>query len=117
MVLHAKGGNIISGLSEVKTMHLFIYGTRKEISADAIKNDITVFNAAVVSNELAAYKSFKVTIPVDQKGAACLPSIWPEGILSEIPFIPLNKLVPILEIKMGSYNCRGFNVSRIPAIK
>ena len=37
--------------------------------------------------------------------------------MSEISFIPLNKLVPIMEIKMGSYNGRGFNVSRIPAIK
>ena len=35
----------------------------------------------------------------------------------EISFIPLNKLVPILEIKMGPYNCRGFNVSNIPAFK
>ena len=81
----AKGGNIIGGLPGVKTRHLFIYGTRKETSADAIKtllieNDITVFNAAVVSNELATSKSFKVTIPADQKAAACLPAIWPEGI-------------------------------------
>ena len=81
----AKGGNIIGGLRGVKTRHLFIYGTRKEISTDAIKtllieNDITVFNAAVVSNELATYKSFRVTIPADQMAAACLPAIWPEGI-------------------------------------
>ena len=81
----AKGGHIIGGLPGVKTRHLFIYGARKVTSADHIKtllieNDITVFNAAVVSNELATYKSFKVTIPEDQKGAAFSPSTWPEGI-------------------------------------
>ena len=82
----AKGGNIIGGLPGVKTRHLFIYyGARKKTSADSIitfliENDITVFNADVVSNKLATYKSFKVTIPADQKGVACLPSIWPEGI-------------------------------------
>ena len=42
-------------------MHLFIYGARKETSSDAIKtlhieNDIRVFNAAVVYNELATHK-------------------------------------------------------------
>ena len=42
-------------------------------------NDITVFSAAVVYNDLATYKSFKVYIPADQKGAACLSSIWPDG--------------------------------------
>ena len=81
----ANSGNIIGGLHGVKTRYLFIYGARKETSGDAIKtflieNDITVFNADVVSNELATYKSFKVTIPADQKGAACLPSIWSVGI-------------------------------------
>ena len=81
----AKDGNIIGGLPGVKTRHLFIYGARKETSTDAIKtllteNDITVFSAAVVSNELATYKPFKITIPTHQKGDACLHSIWPEGI-------------------------------------
>ena len=118
----AKRGNIIDGLPGVRTRHLFIYGSRKETNADAIKtllieNDITVFNAAVVSNELATYKSFKVTIPADQKAAACLPATGPKEYVSEISFIPLNKRIPIMEIKMGSYNCRGFNVSKIPAIK
>ena len=47
-------------------MHMFIYGARKEASADAIKtllmeNGITMFSAIVVSNELATYMSFKVT--------------------------------------------------------
>ena len=32
----AKGGNSIGGLPGVKTRHLFIYGARKETSADAI---------------------------------------------------------------------------------
>ena len=118
----AKGWNIIGGLPGVKTSHLFIYGTRKETSADAIKtllieNDITVFSAAMVSNELTTYKSFKVTIPADQKGAACLPSRNTKEYVYEISFIPLNKFVPIMDIKMGSYNCRGFNVSKIPVIK
>ena len=81
----AKCGNFIGGLPGVKTRYLFIYGARKETSDDAIKiflieNDITVFSAAVVSNEITTYQSFKVTIPADQKGAACLSSIWPEGI-------------------------------------
>ena len=47
---------------------------------------------------------------------AYLPSS-PKEYVSEISFIPLNKLIPIMEIKMCSYNCRGFNVSKIPAIK
>ena len=81
----AKGGNIISGLPGIKTRHISIYGARKETSDDAIKtlligNGITVFSAAVVSNELATYKSFKVTIPADRKGATCLASIWPKEI-------------------------------------
>ena len=37
--------------------------------------------------------------------------------VTEISFIPLNKIVPIMEVKMGSYNCSGFNVRKIPAIK
>ena len=37
--------------------------------------------------------------------------------MSEISFIPLNKLIPIMEIKLGSYNCRGLNVRKLPAIK
>ena len=47
---------------------------------------------------------------------AYLPS-GPKKCVSEISFIPLNKLAPIMEIKMGSYNCRGFNVSKLPEIK
>ena len=105
----------------ISTYKVSIYGARKETSADAIKtlieNDITVFNAAVVFNELATYKSFKVTIPADQRVPhAYLPS-GPKEYVYEFSFIPLNKLVPIMEIKMGSYNCRGLNVSTIPAIK
>ena len=63
-----------------------------------IENDITVLSAAVVSNELATYKSFKVTIPADQKGAACcltrecvLPSIWPEGIRARDFIYPIKQ--------------------------
>ena len=41
----------------------------------------------------------------------------PEGIRVRGSLIPLNKLVPIMDIKMSSYNCRGFDVSKIPAIK
>ena len=107
---------------KILTLLVFIYGARKETIVDAIqtllmKNDITVFSAAVVSNELATYKLFKVTIPADQKGAACLPSLYPDGIRIRDLLYLVNKLVPIMEIKMGSYNCRGFNVSKIPAIK
>ena len=84
----AKGGNIIGGLPGIKTRHLFIYGARKKTSVADIKtllieNDTTVFNTAVVP-ELATYKSFKVTIPADQKGAACLPSICPKEYVSEV---------------------------------
>ena len=76
-----------------------------------------MFSASVLSNELVTYKSCKVTIPADQKGAACLPSIWPKGIRVRDFIYPVNKLVPIMEIKMGSYNCRGFNVSKVHATK
>ena len=76
-------------------------------SVDAIKtllieNDITVFNAAVVSNELATYKSFKVTIPADQKAAACLPAIWPDGIRVR-DFIPCT--LNLLVISFSGMNC------------
>ena len=37
--------------------------------------------------------------------------------MSEISFNPLNKLVQIMEIKICSYNCRGFNISKIPTIE
>ena len=92
-----KGGNMIGGLTGVKTRHLLIYGARKETITDAIKtllieNDITVFNAAVVSNELATYKSFKVNIPADQKGAACLHSILPEGLRVRYFIYPVKQI-------------------------
>ena len=73
-----------------------------------MENVITVFSTAVISNELAPYKSFKVTIPSDLSSGT-------KECASDISFISLNK--PILEIKMGSYNCRGFNVNKSPAIK
>ena len=47
---------------------------------------------------------------------AYLPS-GPNEYVAKLSFIPLNKLVPIMKIKMGSCNCRGFNISKIPAIK
>ena len=92
----------------MKTMHLFIYGSRKEASVDAIKTLlITVFSAAVVSNDLATCKYFMLLL---RKTKRVPHSHLPSGLkeyVSEISFIPLNKLVAIMEIKICTYNCRG----------
>ena len=96
MYTTAKGGNTSGVLPGVKTRYLFIYGARKETSVDAIKTllmekNVTLFSVEMVSNELKTIRVRYFNYPD-------------------------NKLVPIMEIKMSAYNCRGFNLSTLPVI-
>jgi hypothetical protein len=65
--------------------HLFIYRVEKDVEDEDMKafineQGISIRDLSCVSNPMAYFKSFKLTVPVSQFERLFSDDMWPEGI-------------------------------------
>ena len=52
----------------------------RDVNEHLVKNNFTVGKLECISHDMAKYKSFKPTVPVDQFSKLFDEGLWPEGL-------------------------------------
>ena len=99
------------------TRNVFLFRVNRDVSEDIVKdhmnvNDLKYVSIKTMSNAEAVFKSFLITVEAKAYGTIMNPDVWPSGTRRMVDYV----LMEQTNLKIVSYNCRGFNASKVPCI-